>query len=152
MMAAMDGSTVVDRIRDEHKRIFALIHELEATFGARTDLDEWIATVTHRLVDLGELLAPHFRFERDSALYSDAPTRAPHLATRLDRLLGQHATFLTELGSILALARGTLDPDEELRKRLTTRIAALFAEMRQHEAAETELLGDAFQDDLGVGD
>ncbi len=152
-MAAYDqGTTAVDRIRDEHRRILKLIGELEATFGARMDLDEWIAAVTHRLMELGELLTPHFRFERDSALYTEAPLRMPHLANKLDRLLGQHSAFVGELGAILALARGTLDPDEELKQRLTARIGALFADMRQHEAAETDILSDSFQDDLGVGD
>ena len=147
-----DGKAVADRIQDEHHAIFKQVRELEAFLVVKASADEWVSGVTRRLSGLGEVMAPHFRYERESALYTEAPIKAPHLAGKIERLLGEHQRFLTELGAIIAAARGALDPDEGLMQQLTERVTTLFAELRSHEASENEVLSDAFLDDIGVGD
>lgn len=155
-MSAPDdrGASTADRIAEEHHRIFKAVGELEGFLGAGAVMspDNWVSTITRRLGELGEGLAPHFRFERESALQSEVPDRVPHLAAKLERLMAEHQTFLTELGAIIAAGRSALDPDDALVRQLSARTGALLSNLRRHESEENDILAAAFQDDLGVGD
>lgn len=153
MKTATDAGTQPQtQIRDDHATIFKLVASIEANLGARMKPEEWVTSVTHQLMALGELLVPHFRLERDAELYDHGHSHAPHLAEEFKRLERQHQEFLNEIGAVLALARSAMDPDPELVQRLSARVTALFAAMREHESAENELLIRYVGEDDGVGD
>lgn len=151
-MAAKHSQKPHERIRSDHARIFKLVASIERLVAAKKPTDAWINELSHGLLELGEHLAPHFRFERDAMAEDDGDQLPQHLLPELNRLLSEHELFLAELGAILALARGALDPSPALAKQLAARTAALFEGLRRHEEAETELLFRSFQEELGGGD
>lgn len=141
-----------DRVREEHARIFKLVGSIERLLSAKKPTDAWLNELSQGLLELAQHLAPHFRFERDAVREGDDDQLPPHLLPELRRLMAEHELFLADLGAILALARGALDPTPALVKQLAARTRALFDGLRRHEEAETDLLFRAFQEELGAGD
>jgi len=150
----MEAKTEKPNVRylEEHKRINGVVATLEQWLGDKKAPEEWVPAVMHHLSELGEVLAPHFRGEREGALYTEAPVKVPHLAQKIERLMTEHQAFLTELGAIHATAQASMDPDAALMNSIRDRTVALIAALRQHKAEENEILMAAFWDDLGVGD
>ena len=103
---------------------------------------------------LRDQLAVHFSLEEAFGSFENAVTIATRLSERPDGLRSEHDLFFQDICSICEDAEQLLY--HEASPRTLRQIAARYADFHdafeQHEAREVELIMEAFDDDIGVGD
>ena len=151
--------TYGDEIRAQHDTIRALmvatrsrLAELVMALEARRgDASTEVAAARVLLLDFEhELLAHHAAEERHDDLRA-ACEQAPRLYSWAEALVAEHVELARTLGAIRdhALAAGG---DAVAWRAIAARFEMLAGDIREHEAAEHELLAAAFLDDIGTAD
>ena len=116
-------------VSEEHRRIDDLFAEVEASFAEPCDPD----AVRDAFAALSESLDVHFEQE-DRLYYASVGTLRPDLAPQVRAISDAHRGFRLELAAIHdQLERGELS-------LARSRLAALAAGFRRHEASEEALL------------
>src|SRR5574341_1183181 len=130
-----------EQIVAEHRRIRDLTHQLDDTSGLRELLTG--------LAELRAALVAHFlREEEAEGLFDMIRSMAPRLLERMTQLEHEHQSILEDIDALGARARACLaGPVAEVlgEARAVTR------RLRNHEAAEDEVLLDTVYNDLGQG-
>lgn len=100
---------------------------------------------------LSELVENHFRHEEKGGYLKVAVERAPRLSPRAEALREQHDLLQEEIDKLRMLVHsGVESPSWWARIREDLR---QFAQrLHSHEEAENDLVQEAFNDDIGVGD
>ncbi len=130
------------RILAEHRRIRDLTRQVENA----SELRELLA----RLAELRSLLVAHFVAEEaEGGLYDGIRSLAPRQMGRVDQLEREHQVFLADIDRLAARAKTCLaGPMAEVLGEGR----ALARGLRDHEAAEDDILLDTLYTDLGQGD
>ncbi len=142
----------LQEIKDDHHELRQLMHHASAMFSR----PEWMRTERDRLVQLltklRDQLAMHFSLEEAYGYFEDAVSAAPHLSRRAEALRAA-------LHAVLRLLPPGRRGRSPALSRVGPRAAQLAGEYRgflatfhEHEARESELIVEAFQEDLGTGD
>lgn len=128
-------------IEEEHRILGEILGEIVAI--------EEITRLRPLLDDLRVLLVSHFaREEADDGFYRVVEEFGPHLLPRVQHVLDEHRTFMTDVERLITDIDACLDgPVAEIRKGVET----LAAGLREHEERETDLLSEAFYTELGGG-
>ena len=99
-------------------------------------------------------LAMHFALEEAFGYFDDPVAVAPRLSQRAAALRAQHTRLYVVIRDLADYAEQLLYGAD--RNDLVARLAALFQafdnELQEHESRENELILEAFNDDIGVGD
>lgn len=143
----------LDDTLEEHSGCMRLITEVEACLDRRPDEPtRWVAELTAKLTRLEGALARHFKSEEAGPIFRVLPTQHPRLANSLEALEAEHPLMLQDLRQALAAARALDEPELFQVRELNARIQLLVARIRRHEAAENELVVQAYWNEVGVGD
>lgn len=150
-------------IKEDHHELRQLIHHTSAMLdrvkpAAQIDRSEPVEFDCPRLVELltklRDQLAMHFSLEEAYGYFEDAITVAPHLCRRAENLRGQHFDLFAELCRLVESAeelRYQERPERSLA-RVNENYHAFIAKFREHESLESDLILEAFNDDIGTGD
>ena len=129
------------RIEAEHEHLKTLVSRLEGVEG----LDEARTT----LQELRDALVEHFATEEaDDGLHQAIGTTAPEKDRAIEGLFDEHREFLIRLSRIQRKAEAC----HEALETLFEDGRRLAADLREHEAKETELFLDAVYTEHGGGD
>lgn len=104
---------------------------------------------------LRDQLAMHFALEEAFGYFEDAVDVAPRLSCRADELRAEHDGFFREMCSLVEHAERLLYREESPRRAtqtITLRFSAFYEALQAHEACERDLIMEAFDRDIGVGD
>lgn len=106
------------------------------------------------LARLRDQLAMHFALEEAYGYFEDAIEVAPWLSSKADDLRGQHDGFYNEVCGIVDQAEQLLyhEVPGELLEEVVDRFGDFYAMFQKHESAESELIHQAFNEDLGGWD
>ncbi len=106
------------------------------------------------LTRLRDQMAMHFALEEAFGYFENAVDIAPRLSERADGLRAEHDLFFIDICGICEQAEQLLYHETSARtlRQIATRYADFYDALQQHEARETELIMEAFDDDIGVGD
>jgi len=127
------------QIDDEHRHLNSLLVELTET----SDLER----VEPLLGALCDLLSKHFATEEaPDGLHEIVSARAAHRLPNLQQLFEEHREILARVERLRAAARECFDGPV---RRVLHDVRALADTLREHEAEEEELFGEAFYIDLG---
>jgi hypothetical protein len=147
------GSALVDETLDEHSGCMKLVAEVEDCLDRRPDNPKaWVAELRGKLARLDGALRKHFQGEEAGPIFRSLPTRHPRLAEPLAALEAEHAVMLDELTAVLGRAEALESPEVFELRELNARVQLFVARIRRHEAAENELVIQAYWDEVGVGD
>jgi len=138
---------------DDHRECMQVVSELEACLDQPPDdSNRWVARLLEHLPGLSRTMREHFKEEEGGLLYAELPYKRPRFAVRLEALREEHPRLLVEIDKVIDVT-GSLHEAEvyELRE-LNARIQLLVARLRRHEAAENELIFEAYWEDIGAGD
>lgn len=143
-MVDKTSQQTADRIIDEHRRVRAMLVELEQSAGVHGALAA--------LDELAPLLKVHFVTEEQEqeGLHRVIADRAPWQSARLDALFEEHRQLLEMVTGLRAKA-GELGADGNYAE-LAPAVVEFLNALRKHEAAETELLSDTMTTDYGAGE
>ncbi|NIL97130.1 MAG: hemerythrin domain-containing protein [Planctomycetales bacterium] len=105
---------------------------------------------------LRDQLALHFALEDAYGYFEDAIAEAPRLSEAAAELHAQHDELFQEICELIEEAEQLMYHERPCGYRETTELAIRFyrfhAEFQKHETRENELVLDAFDQDIGVGD
>ncbi len=144
----------LQEIKDDHHELRQLVHHT----GAMLSRPDWMPIEYDRLSGLLEKLrdqlAMHFSLEEAYGYFDDALEVAPRLSRRAEQLRSQHGDLYSQLCALT-------DQAEQLLYHETsgTAISKLAGDFRhfcevfhEHEQNENDLILEALDEDLGVGD
>lgn len=103
---------------------------------------------------LRDQVALHFALEEAYGYFEDATEVAPRLSAQADALRGEHGGLFMELCRLSDRAEELCYGAHSVRAmyEVAERFRAFDDRLRAHEARENELILQAFDDDIGVGD
>jgi hypothetical protein len=106
------------------------------------------------LTRLRDQLAIHFALEEAFGYFENAVEVAPRLSERADALRDEHDLFFRDICGICEQAEQLLYHEVSSRnlRQVASRYADFYDALQQHENREVELIMEAFDDDIGVGD
>ena len=129
------------------------LHQITADATDSLDRPVEIIPLVKLLGQLRDQLALHFSLEEAYGYFEDAVDAAPHLSAKADELRGEHKTLFEHICKLVEegerrLYRETPAKHEDVAEQL----GQFLAQLREHENRENELIIQALEDDIGVGD
>jgi hypothetical protein len=111
---------------------------------------EWTKGVVLRLEDLAHAIDEHVEItERPEGLYDEISTKAPHLATKIDRLREEHPVLRDRTQALLTKLQtvtiGPAWPLDEARDDLQR----LLGQIVRHRQLGSDLVWEAYNLDIG---
>ena len=143
------------RTREEHDELLAAMHQLEAALACAAAGREgaWNELVRQRLQAVADSIAAHVRSaEGRDGLFAQVESVDPNLEFRTARRRREHAQLLQHaeaLKQLIESGGGHGGQNFQDVRKLSMR---LLNALRNHQAAEADLVFEAFFTDLGVGD
>ena len=143
----------LQEIKEDNKELRRLLAEARVVFSDDRWRDTQAARLVEMMVRLRDQLALHFRLEEAYGYFDDSVAGAPHLDGEAARLRAQHADLYRAMCALVDDAGKSNAPGAGSE---TTDLASRFREFdagfRNHELCEVELITQAANEDLGVGD
>lgn len=142
----------------EIKEVHDELWQCLSTLNQLCEATVWNFAHNRQMVDglnsLLDLLALHFSLEEAYGYFEGPAAVEPRLSERTAALRNEHRVLFVELQTIADWAEGLFRSDHlsAAAKRLVVRFHAFHDQFREHEARENELIIEAFDDDIGVGD
>lgn len=139
----------------QHDALVDAMHRLERALGSAAPgrEREWNQCVTASLQAVADLLEEHVNSaDADDGLLADMVTARPALMHRVERLRHEHQDLLLQARALhrqfAHVEKGELPDFRDVRHRTTW----LLNYLRHHQAAEADLMFEAFSRDVGIGD
>jgi hemerythrin len=145
---AKKKSDVYERIRREHEELRVVLGNLHQTLVQRAESVQDVARKVNSVCDHVE---EHFREEEEGGFFDQISRQAPRLSDRSLEVRDQHVGLLERIREIRQLAREGNGSDEWWQ-RLGKEFHDFATELMHHETKESELLQDAYTDDIGSQD
>ncbi len=144
------NAAFLQEIKEDNQRLRQVLDELRDK-DARWRLSA--RDLAHLLGQLRDQLATHFALEEAFGYFEDPLRVAPHLGERAEDLRSQHGALYSKASRLAEVADARARRTGELTSRLVwSSFEAFDAVLLQHESAENELIMQAFNVDIGVGD
>lgn len=107
-----------------------------------------------QLVDLRDQLALHFALEEAYGYFDDPVDVAPQLCRQADALRGEHKDLYSHLSTIVDRAERMFYDEQFAAMALWigSQFLDFDARLRSHEERENDLIFEAYDADIGVGD
>jgi hypothetical protein len=146
------NAAFLQEIKEDNHELQRLLAECREVFEERRAFSR--KRLEAILTELCDRLAMHFALEEAFGYFDDPVSVAPRLSRQAEALRSQHSALFLEV-------RAIADEHDRLVGRmgahglmhhLAPRFRGFDEKLRQHEAAENELILEAFDDDIGVGD
>lgn len=146
------ASRLAEQTLEEHGGCMRLVADVESCLDRRPDdVQGWLGDLRDALSRLRDAMREHMKDEEAGAIFRALPQRHPRLAAPLSRLESEHPALLTNIGDVLDRARALERPELFELRELNARAQLFVARLRRHEAAENEIVLEAYWDDLGGG-
>lgn len=141
-------------VESDHKALLRALAELETAFREPelAKFDEWKLERLWQLRDFLNLLQKHFDLEETGGFNAKMSRMAPHLCARIEQLEEDHRKISSDLNHIIDVMKGTRQTDSAKLERIQQRVEELVQFIRSHEAAETDVIQEAFYQEMGLGD
>jgi hypothetical protein len=141
-------------IKEDHRELRRLLEETLSLLsqGSQTRLPG--RRVIGLLERLRDQFALHFSLEEAFGYFEDAISVAPRLSARADALRCEHKVLFLEMCAVADEAERLLRGDNapQTVRKLALKFVAFHHQYQAHEAAEHDLILEALDDDIGVGD
>lgn len=164
MMTAKSTTTVTStvtvnaaffqEIKEVHQELYALLDQVRQYCRLPSPSPGNGRELIDVLAELRDQLALHFALEEAYGYFEDPVFVAPRLSELAGSLRDEHRVLYLELTELVELVerlnyRGRLPG---LWARVRGRFTQFDDQLQAHEARENELILQAYEDDLGVGD
>lgn len=137
------------QITERRLDLYEAMQRLEAAAARSTSQPDWVDGMRESLQNLDEALEHHVtEIESDNGLFDEVMERSPHLAPDIEMLRVEHDQLTSHCRAALDRASAH-DPD---RGELRRRALSILGRIAMHRQSGAELLYDAFNIDLSVGD
>jgi iron-sulfur cluster repair protein YtfE (RIC family) len=139
-------------IKDDNRELKALIDRLYPLVEhPQVSSNHW-NELQGLLADLRDQLAVHFSLEEAYGYFEDAIETAPRISLKAEQLRGDHARLFEWIRDLADRVLEVEADSIEKISRFVDHFQRFRSAFEQHETAEVELILQAMDDDLGVGD
>lgn len=141
------------RTRREHLHA-ALVAVEEAIARPTGRPSDWAGRVHEALIELGSAFERHIATtEEPGGLFEAVNTAAPRLAGRVERLVREHQEIRTAIGQAIDAVRPQAHPfGQEDATGGRDVVLQLVNRLLRHRQTGADLVYEAFETDIGVGD
>jgi Hemerythrin HHE cation binding domain len=145
----------VPQIEEDHFRMSELLRNVQALLDDGSFFNGHSLQAVELLKGLSRQLTVHFALEETYDSFAGPDAVALELAGLADALRSEHRALarefdgVVEQAELLAACAAGSEPDQ---RRVATRIRVFCHRLREHERRENELLLQAYEEDVGVGD
>ena len=148
------NAAFLEEIKEDDRRLRHLLTEAQTAFGQRRSQRAWLIRTVALLCDLRDQLALHFTLEESYGYFDEPVCAAPWLSERAEALRAQHRDLFVLMCEIVEAAERSLEPHVRRNRwdQVADRFDEFLAALGQHESDETDLIFQAYNDDIGVGD
>lgn len=146
--------TMNELVDSDHKALLSALTDLETAFDEPdiAHFGEWKLERLWQLRDFLNQLQKHFDLEETGGFNEKMARTAPHLCARIEHLEEDHLKITSDLNHIIDVMKGIYASDSPKLQRVRSRVLDLVTFIREHEAAETDVIQEAFYQEIGMGD
>jgi hypothetical protein len=139
---------IAEKIKHEHEALRDKLRRIHAALAVREMKADEAANLLH---EFHYALTVHFSNEEESEGFFAAVTaHAPRFTLHADRLCNEHGALLHTAGELCRFAAAG-SPSLTWQRELSSRCHEFSRRLMQHENQESQLLQQAYQEDLGGG-
>jgi len=148
------NAAFLQEIKEDNRQLRELLQQTLNLFSAPRRARVSPRDIVDQLWRLRDQLAMHFALEDAYGYFEDAVDQAPRLSGKAEALHRQHEDLFTAICDLVEEAEQLMYHERPDGKQ--TELAVVFysfhARFQEHETRENELILEAFDDDIGVGD
>ena len=147
------NAAFLQEIKDVHQLLWITLDSLRRLSDTPVASSSYLRQLTSLLADLRDQLALHFSLEEAYGYFDDPVDVAPHVSQRAETLRNQHQELYLCVCDLVDCCEQAHDGRQFARATsLAERYRDFHERLVVHEEAESELIQEAYADDLGVGD
>jgi len=142
----------MQEIKEDDDRLKRLLEEFRQLVSRSSLAYQEKLCLASMVSDVRDRVAFHFGLEEAFGYFEDPVAAAPRLSERVERLRSQHGELLEDVGRIVDLFE---DSEPELPEDFSAvqEMCRMFLKFfDEHEAAESALIVQAFNEDIGGED
>ena len=148
------NAAFLQEIKEVNEELWKLLDDVRQLCSDPQQIQVQRRRAVELLASLRDQLAMHFALEEAFGYFDDPIRVAPRLSMAASSLREEHKTLYAKIRDLAD------EVDEEDRAgslamcgpRVAERFREYYALLQQHETRENELILDAYDDDIGVGD
>ena len=149
------NAAFLQEIKQDNVELRDLLERSSSQLSVGSHLGSNPRTMVDTLSRLRDQLAMHFALEEAFGYFDDAVDVAPRLSARAEDLRQEHEQFFLEMCEIVERAERLLYREaspQKTRAEIAQRFSAFYSALNEHEAREQDLILEALDEDIGVGD
>lgn len=147
-MNQITSHDVAEKIKHEHDALLDKLRQIHAVLAGREIAVDEIEILLH---EFQSALAVHFANEEEAEGFFESVTaHSPRLADQAGRLCTEHEELLRRSAELCRFAAAG-SPSMAWWRELSSRCHEFSRQLMHHESKESQLLQQAYQDDLGGG-
>jgi hypothetical protein len=136
----------------DHRHLVGKLQDIELWLDNPAKTASWTETLSATLDELCLFLRSHFQREESSPIFVEVPLQFPRFARNIDRLLGEHESFVEDIERIIDDLARSGELSEPRKQEICCRTRLLIASLRRHESEENEIMQRAYCEDIGACD
>ncbi len=147
------NAAFLQEIKEDNQHLQALLRSLRDAFGPHGEFPDRFEVLSW-LDELRDQLATHFALEEAYGYFEDPIQVSPRFATQAAALRDEHSSLFVQIRDLVDRADEKLRAEDWLPGWNAVRNAfrRFDASFRRHEQQENELILQALDVDIGVGD
>lgn len=139
-------------IKDDNRDLKALFDQLKPVIGhPQTVVNHW-PEIADLLGQLRDQLAMHFSLEEAYGYFDAALGATPEHSAAAEFLRSEHAMLFSQIRDLAEWSTNASVKKDSNVESMIRSYAKFYRRLQVHEEAELELILDALDDDIGVGD
>ena len=139
-----DDADIIRRIEAEHEELRELLGTIHLALADELS----VAQVTRLLQSLADELQVHFNDEEEQGFFSQITDQAPRLSNQAEQLCREHDDMLSDVLNMINEARRG-DGSATWRKELGDTFHTFSKRLMRHESNESDMLQQAYGEDVG---
>lgn len=148
------NSAFMQEIKEASGELWALIDKVDEMRSHPWLICDHPRHAVDLVSQLQDQLALYFSLEEYYGYFEGPASVEPRFSERAGALREEHRTLYLDMCSIIDRAERLVDEDRlaSLTRHIVVRLDAFCAQLKAHETREQDMLLEAFDDDIGVGD
>jgi hypothetical protein len=148
------NAAFLQEIKQDNQELHRLLTQVQELCSKQKPAPGCRQEFADLLSKLRDQLAMHFALEEAYGYFEDSLIIDPRLSRRAERLRTQHASLFSKFCRIVDEAMQMLEnrSPRSVCRRIASRFEEFHSALQLHEQQENELIIEAFEQDVGVGD
>jgi hypothetical protein len=148
------NAAFLQEIKEVHQELWKLLEEIHYICSRPLSIHQSARILVDKLSQLRDQLALHFALEEAYGYFEDPVFVDPRLSEKAGQLRQEHRKLYQKICQLVDYAEHLHYRGEwaSWLTRVSLGFHAFHEQLQVHESMERELIMDAYQDDIGVGD